>query len=174
METARPVPQQVAQQPVAMPPHPQATAAVPLAVAQAQATLEAAQLAVRNAQAQVVVANNAPPAVTQVVTPIMPAAAQEPDEVSQFLDARIRVTLTLQDGTFAMPATAIRETEMAVFVFFPDTPNSVTFVPTPGTQLKISTDRGGEFKSWDVYYPGSYVTIGELSQTVVAFIKAED
>lgn len=165
-----PTPEDTPVQPVvqapAPPPIPMVSVAVPLAQVQAQAQV----------QAPPPVAITSAPAVAPVTPPPapVPPAPAVSNPVKEFLDARIRVTLTLQDGTFTMPATAIRETDMSVFVFFPDTPSSMTFVPKPGTELRISVDRGGEYRSWTVYYPGSYVTIGELAQTVVAFIKAED
>lgn len=165
--------QQVASQPLYQipayqaPPNPppapaQPTPRVATPLAQAQAQALAMQAAVPQQQ---VVPITPPPGMVQ---------EQAKDEVREFLDSRLRVTLTLQDGTFTLPATAVRETQLSVFVFFPDDPGSVTFVPKPGTQLQISVDRGGEYKSWDVYYPGTYVTVGELAQTMVAFIKAED
>jgi len=93
--------------------------------------------------------------------------AQQPGRQPGFLQQTCRVSLELTDGSMTLPAIAIKESQYSVLLILRLDANSSIFVPKPATKLKI----GLKDKSWDVYYPGTYVEIEELGIGLMTFIK---
>jgi hypothetical protein len=90
--------------------------------------------------------------------------------ISEYLEKSDRVTLELQDGTFTMPIIDFVQMPYSVTLVLLLRDDMVTFVPKPGTEVRLTCQTLDE----TVYYPGAYAEIVPLQIAVMSFIRTTE
>ena len=93
--------------------------------------------------------------------------AEGPTLTEQFLMQRERVTLGLTDGSMQITAVAVLASEYGVTILLPLKDDSVTFIPKPGSEIRISK----EDKSWDCYFLGITFDLPALNMMGMVFVR---
>lgn len=90
--------------------------------------------------------------------------------IPSYFKQRIRVCLTLQDGTMYLPAVSVIPSEYSITILLPTDDNNVTFIPKPASAITVAT---GD-KIWKCYFPGAHFDIPELKVIGLVFIRADE
>lgn len=111
----------------------------------------------------------AAPAPTAEAPPYDPPPQGVPEKPG-YLDQRNRVTLQLENGTYAVPAIDVKVSPLGVIILLPNAGDNATFTPNPGTQVTV----GWGDKSWPCYYPGTSFDIPELEILALTMIRSDE
>jgi hypothetical protein len=91
--------------------------------------------------------------------------------VGRFLSTRTRLSIELKDGSVHIPVISVLQSTYSITIVTPLKLNEMTFVPRPGTEVRLQGDNG---LNATAYYPGAYAEIPGLGIAIMTFIRQED
>lgn len=87
-----------------------------------------------------------------------------------YLNKRSRVSFTLENGMYSVPAIDVVASQFGVIILLPAGSQDAIFTPNPGAKLDISW----QDKSWSCYFPGTVFELPELGVMVLTMIRSDD
>jgi hypothetical protein len=99
--------------------------------------------------------------------PIPPYVQPAPNPYSEFFNARTRVSFVMPNGTYLVPAIAVRIEENGVIILLPSGDNDATFVPNAGSKFSIVSGS----QRVNCFFPGTVFTLQQLGVTVLTMLK---